>query len=305
MAEILLQRRGSVELTANKKILLMVNRVRIREFLAHWKHEPDTTEEFERFRVRMVEVLRKLWRSSFENHPSRRERFAEISGTRCSSHPYFEQSGLRELLEKANSELMMARAVQYVLWTIEELAPVNLDHFCDRIEDALELSPGIMIRLVRNGTTTALYPAGVAMLDEVLVDGSLIWLSRYQTVVKPYGEALKLYLTKDPNLYRNLLDNLRFTLEEMLRVVLKNGRSLENQKEEFLSWLKKHGAHSQIGNMYHQLLFGHFALYQNDAVKHQEDKYIQPEVEFMLYLTGTFLRLIQRLIENEAPAAES
>jgi len=81
---------------------------------------------------------------------------------------------------------------------------------------------------------------------------------------------------------------------------MKNQKSLENQKEEFLRWLSTHGVHAQIGRMYHDLLFGGFVQHQNDAVKHKEDQYIQSEVEFVLYATGTFLRLIQRLLEEEA-----
>lgn len=87
---------------------------------------------------------------------------------------------------------------------------------------------------------------------------------------------------------------------ETVRVVLNNQKSLENQKEEFLRWLKRHDVHGRIGSMYHDLLFGGFAGYQNDAVKHQEDRYTPAEIEFVLYATGTFLRLIQRLVENEA-----
>jgi uncharacterized protein YacL len=86
----------------------------------------------------------------------------------------------------------------------------------------------------------------------------------------------------------------------MVRIVLSNQRSLENQKEDFLRWLKNHGVHVHIGNMYHDLLFGGFTRYQNEAVKHQEDQYTQAEVEFVLYTTGTFLRLIQRVLEQEA-----
>jgi hypothetical protein len=121
-------------------------------------------------------------------------------------------------------------------------------------------------------------------------------------VRKPFGEALKLYMAKDANQYRNMLDNLRFALEQMVRTVLNNKKSLENQKDEFLRWLKTHGVHVHIGGMYHDLLFGRFAGYQNDAVKHQEDKYTAAEVEFVLYATGTFLRLIQRLIEQGQPS---
>ena len=109
-----------------------------------------------------------------------------------------------------------------------------------------------------------------------------MWRARYPDVVKPFQEALKLYMMKDPNRYRNLLDNLRFALEQMLQSILNNKKTLENQKEEFLQWLKEHDAHSQIRNMYHTLLFAGFTKYQNDAVKHQEDTYTLAEIEFML-----------------------
>ena len=66
----------------------------------------------------------------------------------------------------------------------------------------------------------------------------------------------------------------------MLRV-LNNKKSLENQKEEFLRWLKQQGVHSEIRNIIDDLLFGGFAGYQNDAVKHQQDKYTIGEIEFV------------------------
>ena len=47
-----------------------------------------------------------------------------------------------------------------------------------------------------------------------------------------------------------MLDSLRFALEQMVRIVLNNQRSLENQKEEFLRWLKAHDVHVHIGGMF-------------------------------------------------------
>jgi hypothetical protein len=95
-----------------------------------------------------------------------------------------------------------------------------------------------------------------------------------------------------------MLDNLRFSVEQMLQVVLGNQKSLENQKEEFLRWLAAHDAHSHIVGMYNELLFNRFAKYQNQAVKHEEDQYTPAEIEFVLYATGTFLRFIQRVSEQ-------
>ena len=91
----------------------------------------------------------------------------------------------------------------------------------------------------------------------------------------------------------NLLDNLRFSLEQMLHVVLGNQKSLENQKTEALKWLAAHQIHAHVTNMYNDLIT-RFASYQNEAVKHNE-RYSPMEIEFMIYLTGTFLRLLVQL----------
>ena len=283
----------------------MVDSNRIQEFWSHWEHEPNPTEEFKRFRIRVTEVSRKIWDDFFKNkgQEARRERFSVISGTPCSIHEYFQHSGMYYVLNEAKTVFDVANAVQHFLWTLEMLADGNFDYCCRQIQNAFELSPSIMIRLVRHGKTATLYPTGARLLDEAVVESNLIWLARYPKVLRPFEEALKFYIAKDPNQHRNMLDNLRFALEQMLRAVLNNQKSLENQKEEFLRWLKQHGVHGRIGSMYHDLLFGGFAGYQNDAVKHQEDKYTPAEIEFILYATGTFLRLIQRLVEGAGPSS--
>ena len=60
-----------------------------------------------------------------------------------------------------------------------------------------------------------------------------------------------------------------------------------------LPWLKERGLHQQVINMYSDLL-RKFCEYQNDAVKHDE-KWSPEEVEFMIYLTGVFMRLLVEL----------
>ncbi len=277
----------------------MVDGARIKEFWSQWQHEPNDTQEFKRFRIRMFEVAQKMWHEHLEaNHyRDRREKFAVISGTPTENHPHFQQSALWVLLTEAKTMFEVAHAVQCLLWTLEGI--YGFDDCCRQLQAAIEISPTIMIRLVRHGTTATLYPSGAGLLDAV-VDSNLSWLSRFPSVLKPFEEALELYTAKDPRQYRGVLDNLRFAVEQMVRTVLNNQKSLENQKHEFLRWLKTHGVHAHIGGMYHDLLFGRFTGYQNEAVKHKEDQYTPAEVEFVLYLTGTFLRLIQRSLEQEA-----
>jgi hypothetical protein len=286
----------------------MTDGSRMQEFWSHWEHEPNATAEFARFRTRVTEVSRKLWGEYFraDSLSHRRETFALISGTSRSVHTFFDQSGLAHLLDAAKTLFDVAQAVQFFVWTAEEvLGDTSFDDCCRAFQRAFDLSPTIMIRLVRHGKTATLYPTGVRLLDEMAVESNLVWLSKFPQVLKPFEAALKCYMAKDPNQYRNMLDNLRFTLEEMLRAVLGNQKSLENQKEEFLRWLNEHDIHNRIGKMYHTLLFAGFADYQNEAVKHQEDAYTPAEVEFVLYMTGTFLRLIQRVSEQANTKAAS
>jgi hypothetical protein len=283
----------------------MVDANRIREFRAQWQYELGPNEDFIRFRTRMTEVARLLWVEYFEDEKynsrqDRRQRFAIISGTFNHPHHYFQQSGLGSLLHGADTVPTVAEAIQQLLWTAEEvLHERDFDYCCRAVQDALDHSPAIMMRLVRSGKKAMLLPTGARMLDQAVVESNLVWLARYPQVLKSFEEALKLYAMKDPRTYRNMLDNLRFAIEQMLRTVLNNRKNLENQKDEFLRWLAQHDVHSSIGHMYLDLLLG-FAEYQNDAVKHKEDKYTPAEVEFALYATGTFLRLIQRLVEQES-----
>jgi hypothetical protein len=46
--------------------------------------------------------------------------------------------------------------------------------------------------------------------------------------------------------------------------------------------------------MYKGLLFGPYKQFQNDAVKHEEE-FAENDIEFMIYLTGTFMRLLLQL----------
>lgn len=277
----------------------MVDGSRIEEFRAHWNREPNSTQDFVRFRARVFETARQLWERYFKDSSSLRERFAVVSGTTYSMYPQYEQGGLHALLKSAQNVFEVAESAQYLLWTLEGAAFGAHGHCCDQLQRTFDLSPGILIRLARHGNTATIYPAGAKLLDDSLIQSNLAWLARYPQVLRPFQEALRLYMEKDPNKYRNMLDDLRVALEQMVLAVMKNEKSLEKQKEEFLRWLKQHDIHVQIGNMYHDLLFGGFTAYQNEAVKHKEDQYTIAEVEFMLYATGTFLRLIQRVAEDE------
>lgn len=280
----------------------MVDSARLKDFWDRWQQKPSPSREFERFRARMTEVAESIWDEHYGSYEDCRKQFALVSGTPCGNYGYFSHSGLSNGLKEAKDEFEVIQNIQFLLWSLETVAPEGLNECCKLLRHAFDLSPTIMIQVIQHGKTATLYPTGVRLLDENLVESNVSWLGRYPEVAKPYEVALRAYMTKDPGQYRTMLDSLRFAVEQLLQAILGNGRTLENQKEEFMGWLKAHDAHGQIGGMYHTLLFGYFAKYQNDAVKHQEDQYTPAEVEFVLYLTGTFLRFMQRLIEQEGPS---
>jgi DNA-binding MarR family transcriptional regulator len=175
----------------------------------------------------------------------------------------------------------------------------------DRLRLNVKLTPSVEFQIARNKEKVILYPPGAQLLDEATVNEPLMWLENYPTAAEPFERALKLYLEGDSSGNRNLLDNLRFAIEQLLREVLENTKSLEQQKRPLLTWLgSEHRVHQQVVNMYEKLLFGDYTRYQNDAVKHSEGC-SEEEIEFMIYLTGTFMRLIIKLSESNRVVVSS
>jgi hypothetical protein len=283
----------------------MPSREEMAAFRKAWSLGPNNDPiEFERLKSRLLMAIATsvgYWIAY--NHDTVCSRFAFLVGVpyRPYNHNYtwaFSLTQAADVLAKTSDLGALVDGLQRLLWAIEETDPAKLKALVPALNAAFDLSPNVLMRCVHHGGKATLHPGGAEILDEALIDDNLGWLAAYPTVEKPFVQALTMYLEKQPNEQRNLLDNLRFAVEQLLRVVLKNEKSLENQKDAFLAWLKDHGLHSSIISMYHVLLFDRFTKYQNDAVKHSE-QYSPLEIEFMLYLTGTFIRLILRVDESQ------
>lgn len=101
-----------------------------------------------------------------------------------------------------------------------------------------------------------------------------------------------------------MLYELRVSLEQFLKNILKTDKTLERQlsKKELRDYFMQEGLHSQIGNLYHTLL-EKYQDYQNGTVKHTNDSpdeiFSSDEVEFMIYLTGNFMRLLLQIKDKD------
>jgi len=172
--------------------------------------------------------------------------------------------------------------------------------FLTELKELVGISPSAQIRLSTTQKGVAIYPAGAKLLDEGLVNDNISWLEGYPESLKAFEQSLSIYLRGDKPKFRNLIDNLRVSIELLLRKVLNNQKSLENQSKELDAWLEKHGSHKQIRNLYGQLLFGPYAILQNDVAKHGDVELLPDEIEYLIYITGTFMRLIIQLRRSEA-----
>ena len=114
------------------------------------------------------------------------------------------------------------------------------------------------------------------------------WLIAYSSAYKLFCEALVKF--EKHNYQRNVLDDLRLSLEVLLKDLLGNQKSLENQLQEVGNFQKKRGASPDTTNMF-QKLIEYYSKYQNNYVKHN-DKVNKQEIEFVIDLTTAFMKYL-------------
>lgn len=297
-------------------------RRRLENHYRRWNINFDEEEQFRQLGNRVRSVLASTIGQSIAENTNIDKEFAEILGEDVGVPEYFTvpSSTMRSLefvqgrRKKAfgatrvceaidNSEdlkeLVTVLQVVFLLLEKYEYKMSLVNTLVKRLRCITGVTPQLEFRIACRGTSVTVYPAGVKALDDGSVNDVLGWLSSYPEVAKPFERALKIYMKGEKESYRNLFDDLRLALEQLLKRILGNEKSLENQQESLLRWIRDCSVHQQVVNMYKQLLFGPYRLYQNQAVKHGE-QYSEKEAEFMIYLTGTFMRLLLQLAETKS-----
>jgi hypothetical protein len=128
-------------------------------------------------------------------------------------------------------------------------------------------------------------------INEALIEETSHWLENYPESLKLYKEALTKFENGIYN--RNLLDDLRLSLEKLLQSVFNNGKSLENQITNLGDHLNAKGGSKELTNMFVKLV-EYYSKYQNTYVKH-DDAVIEEEIEFIFEITSSFMKHIIRL----------
>lgn len=114
------------------------------------------------------------------------------------------------------------------------------------------------------------------------------WLDGYPEAKKYYEGALEKMSCK---IYkRNLLDDLRCSLEALVKDILQSKSSVENLKSDLGNYLKENNVTVEIRNLYITLL-KFFLEYQNNNVKHN-DLSKKIEVDFIFNQTTVLMQFL-------------
>ena len=124
-----------------------------------------------------------------------------------------------------------------------------------------------------------------------LVEQTKHWLDEHDESLELYNQALEKYRTG--LFHRNMLDDLRLSLEKLLCDLLANGKSLENQKANVGLLIKNKGGSKELQNMFVSLI-SYYCDYQNTYVKH-DSSVKEQELELVLELTSSFMKHLIRL----------
>lgn len=128
-------------------------------------------------------------------------------------------------------------------------------------------------------------------VNETLINETRHWLNEYPESLNIYEGALLKFSNKA--FERNLLDDLRLSLEILLKSIFANNKSLENQIADLGTFIQSKGGSKELGNMF-QKLVEYYSKYQNTYVKHN-DNVVEEEIEFMLELTSSFMKHLVRI----------
>ena len=125
-----------------------------------------------------------------------------------------------------------------------------------------------------------------------LIQKTKHWLSNHPDALKQYESALAKY--EGGIFERNTLDDMRLAFELLVKDLLGNGKSLENQIAEIGAKLKSTGASVELRNMVQQVI-KYYTDFQNNHVKHN-DAVNDKEIEYVIELTSVVMKFLIKIL---------
>lgn len=133
-----------------------------------------------------------------------------------------------------------------------------------------------------------IFPQGAPELDDALISAPLEWLCDYPIAHKTFINALKQY--SDGEYIRDVADNFRKALEAFLQEFFVNHNNLDSNISVTGKYLKEQGAEKEISDVLMKLVDLYKKL--NDKIAKHNDKVDKKFLEFLMYQTGLFVRML-------------
>jgi hypothetical protein len=128
-------------------------------------------------------------------------------------------------------------------------------------------------------------------INESLIEETRHWLAEFPECLEIYNAALEKWSN---NIHpRNLLDDIRLALELLLKGILGNEKSLENQQKPLGEFIAARNGSKELNNMFLKLV-DYFGKYQNTYVKHS-DNVNDNEIEIIIEIASSFMKFLIKI----------
>lgn len=161
-------------------------------------------------------------------------------------------------------------------------------HIIKELCELPEVASNPQIDALKRKITERVSGNSKSSVDTKIIAKTRHWLSSYSRSYKAYEQAIEKF--ENGEYQRNTLDDMRLSLEMLVKDLLGNERSLENNKNDIASRLKDKGVSAEFRNMVTTLI-SYFCTYQNDHVKHNDD-IKENELEYTIEFTSTVMKFL-------------
>lgn len=265
-------------------------------FFQRW----ELTDQKDNYSVLLIRVLNECtyFFDSFSSETDYMNLFCTLLGKTIPKYSDDRSRLIKKMIEETKDVFELACILQTLFDVLSHFenyqAMKELKITLLRVLDITANPPFFLDTDIVNGEIN-IYKSGAELLDNHLIKDSLHWLSKYPEVRKLFANALEKYSEynqTDENA-RTIYDDLRASLEKLVKLILGNSKTLENNKNEIEEWLKGKGTHKQVIKIFSNIL-NSYIVFMND-VKHVSN-YNSNDLEFMVYQTAIMMRM---LLEKE------
>lgn len=199
----------------------------------------------------------------------------------------FENSQLVSDLSSVSTPFNLANILESLIGSFKDNKSKYYNELISVIQDALVKSETKVFEIENTSHDIVFRPLGSTILDENIVSRTMTWMSAYPSSRQMAESAFKHYSSNETERLRNMLDDLRLSLESLLKEKF-GERNLANQKPHIGKYLSEQGYDSS-GVAAFDSIFKWFDSFQNENVKHTNRTLNENEAEFIMYMTFSLM----------------